>query len=44
MNIEAQKQVRADWRADLSAGRLPSNDELEAWRRKVASAPYREDN
>jgi hypothetical protein len=32
-------QIRADWRADLRANRLPNTAELAQWRRMVSSAP-----
>jgi len=37
MNTIRLAQIRADWRADLRANRLPNTTELDAWRSAVTS-------
>jgi hypothetical protein len=37
MHLTTLAQLRADWKADLRAGRLPNTAELDAWRRAVTS-------
>jgi hypothetical protein len=38
MHLTTRAQLRADWRADLRANRLPNTAELAEWRNRVSAA------